>query len=89
MTEVVYEPHPVSPERKAELIAQGKTILDAVYAPKGEAVEPTPTDITRESVGKMSRADIKEFLEAHGVSKPKGNLAKLKADLISIMFVEG
>lgn len=32
-----YEPHPVSPERKAELRAQGFTILDAVYAPAGYA----------------------------------------------------
>lgn len=28
-----YEPHPVSPERKAELRAQGLTIIDAVFAP--------------------------------------------------------
>lgn len=30
---IVYEPHPVSPERKAELVAQGFRIVDAVYAP--------------------------------------------------------
>jgi hypothetical protein len=28
-----YEPHPVSPERKAELIAQGVRIIDAIFAP--------------------------------------------------------
>ena len=28
-----YEPHPVSPERKAELIAQGFKIIDARFAP--------------------------------------------------------
>lgn len=35
MTEqkIAYEPHPVSAERKAELRAQGYTILDARFAP--------------------------------------------------------
>jgi hypothetical protein len=30
-----YEPHPVTPERKAELRAQGLRILDARFAPEG------------------------------------------------------
>ncbi|MEW4469012.1 hypothetical protein AB1K62_14390 [Parasphingorhabdus sp. JC815] len=29
----IYEPHPVSPERKAELVEQGYKILDARFAP--------------------------------------------------------
>lgn len=41
-----YEPHPVSPERKAELIAQGVRIVDAAYKPAesapDEAVSATP-----------------------------------------------
>ena len=36
----IYEPHPVSPERKAELQAQGYRIIDAKFAPAGEKVEP-------------------------------------------------
>lgn len=32
---VIYEPHPVTPERKAELRAQGFTIIDAVFEPVG------------------------------------------------------
>lgn len=31
--EIVYEPHPVSPERKRELLGQGYKILDARFAP--------------------------------------------------------
>ena len=31
-----YEPHPVSPERKAELVAKGVRIIDAAFAPEGE-----------------------------------------------------
>lgn len=30
---IKFEPHPVSPERKAELRAAGYTIIDAVFAP--------------------------------------------------------
>lgn len=36
---VIYEPHPVSPERKAELVAQGYRIMDAKFAP-ADAVAP-------------------------------------------------
>lgn len=32
-----YEPHPVSPERKAELVAKGVRIVDAALAPPDEA----------------------------------------------------
>ena len=31
---IVYEPHPVTPERKAELISQGFKIIDAKFAPQ-------------------------------------------------------
>lgn len=38
-----YEPHPVTPERKAELRAQGYKILDAIYAPPAAKPEPAHT----------------------------------------------
>lgn len=38
----IYEPHPVSPERKAELLAQGFRIIDARFAPDGQKVIPAP-----------------------------------------------
>lgn len=50
---IAYEPHPVTPERKAELRSQGYKILDVAFKPadfeeapkrgrkpKAEAVEP-------------------------------------------------
>lgn len=38
---IVYEPHPVSAERKAELRAAGFTIVDAIYKPaEGAAEDP-------------------------------------------------
>lgn len=35
---IAYEPHPVSPERKAELRAQGFKIVDAAFKPLGDNV---------------------------------------------------
>lgn len=46
--QVVYEPHPVTPERKAHLRAQGYRILDAVFAP-ADYVHP---DSVREQADK-------------------------------------
>lgn len=40
MTKIVYEPHPVSAERKAELVAQGFRIVDAAFAPAGAVSAP-------------------------------------------------
>ena len=41
MEKIIYEPHPVTPERKAELRAQGYKIIDAQFAPDDhDAEEP-------------------------------------------------
>ena len=43
MSKIAYEPHPVTPERKAELVAQGFKIIDARFKPANAepvAVEP-------------------------------------------------
>lgn len=40
---IAYEPHPVSPERKAELRAQGFRILDIVFKPADG--EPAPVSV--------------------------------------------
>jgi len=37
--QIAYIEHPVTPERKAELRAQGFKIIDARVAPPGEVVE--------------------------------------------------
>lgn len=39
MEKVIYEPHPVTPERKAELRAQGFKIIDAQFAPDDHEAE--------------------------------------------------
>lgn len=42
MRPIHYEPHPVSPERKAELLADGVKIIDARFKPAAEAVADEP-----------------------------------------------
>lgn len=42
MKKVIYEPHPITPERKAELRAAGFRIIDARFAPKGETSVQAP-----------------------------------------------
>ena len=39
MTDIVYLKHPVSAEDKAKYRAEGKRIVDEVYAPDGELSE--------------------------------------------------
>lgn len=53
MKKIIYEPHPVTPERKAQLVAEGYKIVDAVFAPAegGESSEKAP---------KSGRAKAKE-----------------------------
>lgn len=55
--QIAYEPHPVSPERKAELKAAGFKIIDLRFAPADHVVEapepvsdPVPAKRTRRKV---------------------------------------
>lgn len=48
--EIIYEPHPVSAERKAELMAQGFRILDAKFAPVDAPKAETPKPVIAEPV---------------------------------------
>lgn len=34
--QIKYEPHPVTPERKKEILAQGYRIIDAKFEPKSD-----------------------------------------------------
>lgn len=95
----IYAVHPVKPEVKAEANKRGYKLLDARFAPEGEPlmdgqtgerVEASLTagEPTREDVAKMPKAEVIEWLEAHGVEKPDGPLTDLRAKLTAIMFVE-
>lgn len=88
--EVIYEPHPVSPERKAELVKAGYKIRDAAYAPAAEAAKAAmeaPSAVSAVDIGKMRRAELVEMLEAHGVVGATGKVSDLRNWLKKVMFV--
>lgn len=54
MSKIAYEPHPVTPERKAELLAQGFHIIDARFKPadaEPAKAEPAPAPQRRSRKG--------------------------------------
>lgn len=82
---VIFEPHPVTPERKAELHAAGYKIIDARFAPREAKVPVLPT---RDDIAGMKRGEVVEWLKAHGVDDPKGPVADLRDDLSRVMFAD-
>ena len=59
MTEkIIYEPHPVSPERKQELRAQGYRIIDARFKPAAELPTGGSVPYDMPSVGALSGESV-------------------------------
>lgn len=78
----IYEKHPVSPERKAELRAKGYKIIDARFAPgKQEQADHDKADGGQDAKD-LTVAELRDALEAKGVDIPEG--AK-KADLVELL----
>jgi len=75
-----YEPHPVSPERKAELRAQGFKIIDARFKPAKSKQEQESKQDEKPSksltVEQLTTALIEKGIEAPAGAK-KADLAKL------------
>lgn len=79
MENVIYEPHPVSRERKAELRAQGYRIIDARFAPLG-AGQHAAKNATQNGGDSETSGETKAALEAAGVKfHHKANDASLSA----------
>ena len=51
MSKIAYEPHPVTPERKSELLAQGFQIIDARFKP----AESEPVAVEQQAPQRRSR----------------------------------
>lgn len=45
-------------------------------------------EITRETIDKMKKPDVKEYLAAHGLSDADGSVAELREELKRIMFMD-
>lgn len=60
---IAYEPHPVSAERKAELVAQGFRIMDAAFAPAGAVKAAPKVEEPVEAVAEVEieDADVKPY----------------------------
>jgi hypothetical protein len=65
-----YEPHPVTPERKAELRARGLIILDAVFAPEGWKANA----LQAEDETKAETPPARHPLDHDGDGRPGGSL---------------
>lgn len=67
----IFEPHPVSPERKRELRAKGYTIIDVAFAPKGYEHPEKVTDpiVDPELVG--DALDDLDLEELHALAKER------------------
>ncbi len=78
--QIWYEPHPVTPERKAELRKRGFQIIDAAFMPEGH--ENPADDGEVEDDKKATVAELRAALEAKGITVPEG--AK-KADLQALL----
>ena len=67
--EIAYEPHPVSAERKAELRAAGFKIIDARFAPEGEAVDEK-IELGTDSGEGFSDDELRSAIEAATGQRP-------------------
>jgi hypothetical protein len=82
---IVYERHPVSPERKAELVKAGYRIVDAIYAPKDVSglAKPTDTDdddlrIAKGPGGRLYIKRAKEIVSGPFASQEEAEAALAK-----------
>lgn len=44
--------------------------------------------LTRETIKSMKKAELVDLLQAHGVDKPAGAVAKLRETALSVVFLE-
>lgn len=76
---ISYEPHPVSAERKAELMEKGYKIIDIRFKPAGEkAAEPVAKPVVEPIVEAVAEPVAKPAAEPKAVAKSaqSGNNAK-------------
>jgi hypothetical protein len=67
MSKIIYEPHPVSPARKAKLQAEGYKIIDAAFAPAGapihQKLDIDDVAVEAKEAPIAAEADIDEVIE--------------------------
>lgn len=67
MSKIIYEPHPISPARKAKLQADGYKIIDAAFAPAGapihQKLDVEDAAVETQEAQVAVEADIDEAIE--------------------------
>ena len=67
MSKIIYEPHPISPARKAKLQAEGYKIIDAAFAPAGapihQKLDVDDAAVEAKEAPVAVEADIEEAIE--------------------------
>lgn len=67
MSKIIYEPHPISPARKAKLQAEGYKIIDAAFAPVGapihQKLDVEDAAVETQEAQVAVEADIEEAVE--------------------------
>ncbi len=63
---IAWEKHPVSPERKRDLMAKGLKIIDARFAPEGYSL---PTEGIGPAAGDLEAMSVDEL---HALAKARG-----------------
>lgn len=89
MTEIAYEPHPVSPERKAELRAEGKKIVDIRFKPSGSTAVRREADPLAGATRKgLAKARKDELIEAanHLKIDASGKADELRKRIAGVLF---
>lgn len=86
---IVYLRHPVSEADKLAIRAAGLRILDIRFRPAsaqpvGAAAGEIPT---ADEIATMKRAQVVEWLQAHGVDSPTGRLPDLRATLERVIYL--
>ena len=67
---VIYEPHPVSPQRKAELREQGYTIVDKRFEPVNAAAQGEDGKEAADNAKKAPAAKAKKTPAQEGAATP-------------------
>lgn len=76
---IAYEPHPVTPERKAELRTKGYTIIDARFAPADHVAEQAASESVADGGDKDA---LLAELAALGIHRDRrSSVEKLRAEL--------
>lgn len=70
-------------------IINADTFNPALHQLWSEDAPAAPVLPSREIIATMGKAEVREWLEAHGAEVPKGRtVAEMRADLLALMFLE-